>query len=221
MPERNQLTRARMQGGLSELNSSQTTRNRDLFLRMRSRIVLAMKAIYINVMTRSARRSDSQGVGENTRALYGELFLQGNRAGKQNTPGACASRGATGVYENIITRAQSFATPVSIRRSHPRCITQLRLIGAVATLREDRCRGRRAGCPSVHVEHRPLVNRSTGRFRALRSRSAIRFTNDSAISSVRVGMTSHASASSMRSGIRCRVQNNPSSTKGNRSIRHA
>ncbi len=71
MPERNQLTRARMQGGLSELNTSQTTRNRDLFLRMRSRIVLAMKAIYINVIDaiREAVRQSGRG-REHTGSLW-------------------------------------------------------------------------------------------------------------------------------------------------------
>jgi hypothetical protein len=82
-------------------------------------------------------RSDSQGMTENTRARYGGLFLQGNQAGKQNTPGACVSRGATGVYESIVTRAQSFATPVSMRGSHPRCTTQLRITGGACLSRDD------------------------------------------------------------------------------------
>jgi hypothetical protein len=70
MPERNQLTRARMQGGLSELDTSQTTRNRDLFLRMRSRIVLAMKAIYINVIDAIAPGGQTVRAWARTHGLF-------------------------------------------------------------------------------------------------------------------------------------------------------
>src|SRR5882672_2620363 len=65
-----------------------------------------------------------------------------------------------------------------------------------------------------------LASRFTGRYRDLRSPCAIRFTNDSVISSARVGTTSHVWACSTRSGIRCCVQNSPCNTKAKPSIRH-